>query len=69
MAQQKTGPDVTLANHGSIVLVTPMTKAAKTWIDANVSDEAQWFGKSLVVEPRYVWNLVKGMQDEGLTVK
>lgn len=69
MAKQKTGPDVTIANHGSIVLVTPMTKAAKKWIDANVSDESQWFGKSLVVEPRYVENLVEGMQGEGLTVE
>lgn len=62
-----TKPDVTVANHGSINLVTPHTDEARTWIDHNVP-EGQWFGRHLVVEPRYLENLWDGMERDGLVV-
>lgn len=58
--------DITITDHGSIILVTPITDQAKAWVDDNVSEESQWFGNSLVVEPRYISNLVDGMSDAGL---
>lgn len=65
-------PDVRVEKHGSVVLVRPLTKAAREWITYNVSDEpgdgAQWFAGSLAVEPRYVENLVAGMMGDGLVV-
>lgn len=60
--------DVEVENHGSIVLVRPVTADASAWIDENVSDEAQWFAGALVVEPRYVAHLLDGMAAAGLTV-
>jgi hypothetical protein len=38
-------------------------------VDENVSDEAQFFGGSLMVEPRYAENLVQGMLNDGLEVR
>lgn len=60
--------DVNVENHGSIVLVRPLTAQACQWCDDHIPDDAQWFGKAVVVEPRYVAAIVQGMQNDGLTV-
>lgn len=60
--------DVEIANHGSIVLVRPMTDAARAWLAENVSTEAIWFGGSLAVEPRYIEPLIEGMKNDDLVV-
>jgi len=57
--------DVSCTFHGSIVLVRPLTDAAKTWIDENVQDDAQWYGGCLVVEPRCFDQLLHGMAVDG----
>jgi len=61
--------DVRIANHGSIVLVRPVTKAAEEWLNDNVGGEAQYFGNALACEPRYVGDLLHGMENDGLIVK
>ena len=61
-------PDAYVENHGSIMLVRPTTSAATEWIEEHVSEEAMFFGSALVVEPRYVENLVGGMTEAGLEV-
>jgi hypothetical protein len=58
--------DFSVANHGSIFIISPLTDSAKDWIAENVSDESQWFGGGLVVEHRYVDTLVEGMENDGL---
>lgn len=61
--------DLSAVSHGSIVTVTPLTEAARQWIDDHVDHEGwQWFGYSLCVEPRYVGALLEGAQADGLTV-
>jgi hypothetical protein len=54
-----------IENHGSIVLVRPLTEDVTAWLNENVDDEAQWFGDALVVEPRYVGPLVEGLIEQG----
>jgi hypothetical protein len=54
-----------ITDHGSLVLVRPLTDDCRAWLEANVSDESQWFGGALVVEPRYLIDLVAGLADEG----
>jgi len=60
--------DARLVNHGSLYLFHPLTRNAKRWINSNVGDEAQFFGNALVIEPRYVSDIVCGMADDGITV-
>lgn len=61
--------DFTLYNHGSVVVLTPNTKAGKAWMQANIDVEnAQVWGKGVVVEPRYVGSILDGLTAEGLTV-
>ena len=60
--------DAEFSDHGSLWLVHLYSEAAQDWVASNVSDDAQWLGATLVVEPRYVANLAEGMADAGLAV-
>lgn len=62
-------PDVTVSNHGSIMMFEVNTEAAREWFEENVPTESwQWMGHSLAVEPRYAENLVAGIVEAGMTV-
>lgn len=60
-----TSRDFTVRNEGSIFLLTPHNDEVRAWIDDNVPSDAQWFGNALVVEHRYVAELVRGLQGAG----
>jgi hypothetical protein len=60
--------DVQFENHGSIWLARPLTNAGLAWVEDNIPDDAQWFARAIVVEPRYVGDIVEGMQADGLEV-
>jgi hypothetical protein len=60
--------DATFEDHGSIWLIDPITPAAKTWLDDNITGHMDWFAGSLAVEPRFVWELIEGMQADGLEI-
>lgn len=64
-----TTPDFYVQNEGSIVLLFPNTSDAHAWIDARVDDTAQWFGRAVIVEPRYIADIVAGAQADGFTVR
>jgi hypothetical protein len=58
----------TFSDHGSIWLCIPNNAAALDHLREHTSDEAQWVGENLVVEPRYVAGLVMALQDSGFTL-
>jgi hypothetical protein len=60
--------DFTFSNEGSLYLVTPETPEAADHLKVNVSEEAQWFGKALVVEHRYALPLALALNREGFVV-
>jgi hypothetical protein len=61
--------DVEVSFHGSINLLTPLSRRAEDWLAENVGDEEnQWWGDALVTEPRYTADIVQGMIDDGLAV-
>lgn len=63
--------DALVENHGSLFLIRPLSTYAADWIEQNilnVNEEAQTFGSALVVEPRYVENILRGMRADGLEV-
>lgn len=72
MAKRKPRPDLLVSFHGSLCLVTPQSPEALRWLEDSVSQEATWWGSherpALVVEPRYIVDLIEGLQAEGLTV-
>jgi len=69
MKKETAKPDVLVENHGSVMLVLPVSETAKEWIHENVAaDSWQWSGSALAVEPRYLGNLLEGMDADGLFI-
>lgn len=57
-----------IAAHG-LTFITPMTEEAHDWAGLNLDGvEQMTFGPSIVVELRYVADIVMGIQSDGLTV-
>lgn len=61
--------DFHVRDEGTIWLFTPLTAAANEFISEHVEEDALFYAGSLVVEHRYVVDLVDGILDEGLTLK
>ena len=61
--------DFRCENHGSVILLSPVTQSAQSWIEENLPSDAQWFGHRVVVEPRYIWAILEGIQNDGLVVQ
>lgn len=62
--------DVVVENHGTIFLFRPLSDFARDWIEENVSREGfhpDW--PTLVVEHRYIGDLVHGAIADGLVVR
>jgi hypothetical protein len=56
----------TIENHGTIVLVRPLDADVNEWLHEHT--DGQWMGNALAVEPRYVEDLVLGLEGEGFVL-
>lgn len=54
---------IVVEDHGSIVLLRPLTKRTREWLEENTDPDAQWWGGALVVEPRYVEPILEGLRE------
>lgn len=54
-----------LENQGSIYLFRPLDMEAEEWCDENLSSDRQSFGKAIVIEPRFVNEIVMGFTNAG----
>jgi hypothetical protein len=54
-----------IEDHGSIVLIRPLTADVERWLEEHTADDAQWFGNALACEPRYVGPIVEALIAEG----
>jgi hypothetical protein len=64
-----TPTDVGIQAEGTLFLFHLHTDAARTFVAEHVSEESQFFGDALVVEPRYARDLFDGMVEAGLVVR
>jgi hypothetical protein len=61
-------PDFALANHGSPFLLRPLNSSGKNWMNDHLpvdSEETQFWGDAIVIEPRYVSPVVDGITSAG----
>lgn len=67
----KTASDFTVQNEGSIVLLHPHTDAARSWVEEHIGEDNgyQPYWPSVVIEPRYVGDIVNGITADGLEVR
>jgi virulence-associated protein VagC len=57
--------NIEVRDEGTVVLITPVSKQAKKWIDENVQVESwQWLGQGFAVDHRCAEDLLEGMQNE-----
>jgi len=64
-----TRTDISVEHHGSIFLLQPLNESASDWLHEHIAEDAQWFVSALVVEPRYVADIVNGAREDGLEVR
>ena len=61
-------PDFICQCLGGIFLLTPRSVAAKSWANEHLPEDRTTFGDGIVVESRYIWAILAGLQKDGLTV-
>lgn len=62
--------DFSIQDHGSICILTALTEAAQQWVAENIPEDAQrWGVNGVVVEPRYLSDIVAGAINDGLEVE
>ena len=62
-------PDFVVENHGSIFFLKPRTPAAISWVEEHIADNGyQPYYPTVVVEHRYIADIVAGIQNDELTV-
>lgn len=60
--------DFTIAGEGTVFVLTPHTKEARDWIVERISDEHQVWSGGIVVEHRYILDIVDGIRNDGLSI-
>jgi hypothetical protein len=57
--------DIWVVPQGTLVLIRPLTQKANDWIREHV-DDCRWFGPALLLEHRYVADVLYRMVEDGL---
>lgn len=62
--------DFEVQNEGTILVLHPLNDAAREWIDEHLyTEQTQWWGGGIVIEHRYVEDILDGIDGAGLTYK
>jgi hypothetical protein len=63
-------PDFLVENHGSVFLLKPQNDSAISWVEENIGQDNgfQPHWPNVVIEHRYVADIVAGIQNDGLAV-
>ena len=61
--------DMQFTNHGSIWIMTPLSEGGRDWIAQHIAEDAtRWGQNGVVIEHRYVANIVEGVRGDGLEI-
>lgn len=62
--------DFLIENHGSIILLRPLTDAARNWVEEFIGAENgfQPYFPTVVIEPRYLADVLDGVHESGLMI-
>ena len=61
--------DLRFEDHGSLLLLRPLTNAGGAWLLSTAPTEVQYWGNALVVEPRFAAGVVQAAVADGLEVE
>lgn len=61
--------DFDVVDHGSITLLFAITPAAAQWVEEHLPEDRQtWARNGTVIEPRYLGDILQGIQNDGLAI-
>ena len=61
--------DFEVSGGGTVYLLHPRTRAARTWVAEHLPADATWFGGAVVVEYPYIGPIIGGAIGDGLVVR
>lgn len=61
-------PDFELRDEFSICILRPLTDEGRDWINENIDPNHLTFAGGVVIERRYVTDILVGIEDSGLVV-
>jgi len=63
--------DFEINGGGSVYLLKPLSRAAEIWVEENIRQDNgfQPYWPTVVIEHRYIANVVSGIQAKGYTVQ
>lgn len=56
---------IKLLNQGTLVMAYPVTDAAAAWLRETAPEDAQFRGRAMAIEPRYVQGVVDAFEAAG----
>ncbi len=64
-------PDFLVENHFSIFLIRPLNETATNWLEHNIdaAGSFQPYWPTVVVEHRFIADIVEGIRNDGLAVR
>jgi len=60
--------DFMVSGGGTVFVLTPLTEAAKSWVSDFIDPGAQRWGRGVVIEHRYISDIINGIEDSGLSI-
>jgi hypothetical protein len=61
-------PDFRLLNAGTIAVLTPCSDSAREWVEEYIPEDHQEWAGGVVIEHRFVLDILSGIDGVGLTV-
>jgi hypothetical protein len=61
--------DLLVHGEGSIYLLRPTTRRGQRWVDEHISDDRHEWAGAIVVEHRFIGDIVRGALDDGVRVR
>jgi hypothetical protein len=61
--------DLLVNGHGSIYLLRAASRRGQRWVDEHISDDRLEWAGAIVVEHRYIGEIVRGALTDGLQVR
>jgi hypothetical protein len=70
-AASESTPDFILTHHNSLFTLKAVSTVGERWMDEYLpvnNPETQFWGGAIVIEPRYISDILFGIQSDGLSI-
>lgn len=61
-------PDFVAENHGTLIMLQPVSDAAKEWVAEHLPEDAQWLGPRVAIDHRCYPPIADGIVNDGFVL-